>query len=925
MIIGNNLAGKIPESFTALNEVRYLYIGGNSITGNIPSSLGNMTNLRHLVLSSNSNLQGEIPESIGNLHFLEYVAITNTKISGNIPSELGTLTQLETILLNSNQLTGSIPSSLGNLSQLKILGLNENQLSGAVPSELGNATSLTAITLGANQLSGSIPSSIGNLTKLENFAVERNKLSGPLPDLSGIPNSCTVTMYDNRFTFEGMEPNISKLDYYSPQKLFLLTNDAGQLRANVGGSAANNTYRWYKNGILVATNYMTDLYTPTGDGTYRAEVSNSVAYALTLVSEDYIVGSDNLESDRQALLAFYRETNGAGWNNRSGWSYPGNVGDSPCGWYGVGCTDGRVTLLTMSANNLNGIITPNIKNLKKLKILSIGSSSSLRGEIPSSITELSQLERIELISNQLSGFLPPSLGNLENLRTLYVGSTQIGGPIPSTIGNLTLLEILILTTNNLTGSVPQQLASLSNLVELNLSNNLLTGTIPAQLGEMTGLEWLLLGSNQLTGQIPDELGNQSQLKFLSLQDNKLSGPIPVTLMNLTKLGTLSLSKNSLTGSIPSNIGNLSQLSELAMYENKLTGGLPKSLGSISSLRVARLEHNNFTGTIPNEIGNLTEMTMLLLGYNNLTGSIPEGIANWSKLFNLSVNYNHLNGTIPVLSLVPSSAYIFVDNNDLTFDGIEANVAKLDSYWGQASIPITVNGTTLSVNAGGTIANNTYQWFKNYDLVATKSGTNTYTMSGYGLYSVRVSNSMVPSLTLQSLYYNYSSALPVKLLNFTAKKIDETNLLRWSTTTEINNSGFEIERSVDARKFEKIGFLEGKGESSNLEAYQFVDESPVSVSYYRLKQIDVDEKFTYSRIVQVSSDDQALKLYPNPAKDIFTIESTGNGKSIDIYNLKGIKILEKPVLNSQTVSTVNWPAGAYIIRHGDISKKIVVVK
>ena len=920
----NNLAGKIPESLTTLDELRYLYLGGNRFTGSIPTSIGNLTNLRQLMLSG-SELKGEIPATIGNLQLLELLAISDCKISGNIPSELGTLTQLQVIALNSNQLSGPIPSSLGNLSKLTSLGLNENQLSGEIPSELGNATSLISITLGANQLSGSIPSSLGNLTQLQDLAIERNNLSVPPSDLSGIPSSCTVNVAYNHFTFDGVEPNIAKLDYYAPQKTFSLTNEGGQLKANVGGTATNNTYRWFKNGTLVATNTINNLYTPTGDGTYRVQVSNSVAPSLTLVSEDYIVGSDNLESDRQALLAFYLETNGNAWNNKSGWNYPGNVGDSPCGWHGVSCTDGRVTSLGMEANNLNGTITPNIKNLKKLKILSLTSSSSLRGEIPSTIGELSQLERLELISNQLSGLLPSSLGYLANLRTLYIAGNQIGGAIPHTIGSLPLLETLNLSSNNLTGSIPSEIGNLRNLTVIHLANNLLTGTIPSQLGGLTASQWLLLSSNQLTGPIPDELGNLSLLELLDLGDNKLSGSIPITIMNLSKLFSLNLAYNSLTGSIPSNIGNLTNLTGLYLTENKMTGSLPSSLGNLSKLQYAHLDHNNFTGPIPPEIGNLTEMRQMMIGYNNLTGSLPEGVANWSNLMHLSINNNNLNGTIPLLSLVPTTSYINVNNNNLTFDGIEQNIAKLDVYWNQANIPITVNGTTLSVNAGGTISNNTYRWFKNNFLVATISGTNTYSMPESGKYSVEVSNSLVPILILRSVDHIYDSALPVQLINFTAKKTGETNLLRWSTTTEISNSGFEIERSFDAREFKKIGFLDGKGESRNLQNYQFVDKNPLSVSYYRLKQIDVNGKFTHSRIVRVKSDNMTLKLYPNPAKDTFTIESTENSKSIEIYDLQGTKILEKPASNSVTVSTVNWPVGTYIIRHGDISKKILIEK
>lgn len=922
---GNNLVGTIPESVTTMDALKYFYVASNSISGNIPSSIGNLTNLRHLEMSSNAELKGEIPASIGNLQLLELLSINDTKIGGNIPFGLGTLTKLKTIGLSSNQLFGPIPSNLGNLSHLGALFLDRNQLSGEIPNELGNATSLTSLGLGYNLLTGPIPSSIGNLTNLGILYLESNDLSGPLSGLSGISSSCFINITFNRFTFEGIEPNIAKLDYYAPQKTFSLTSEGGILRANVGGTAANNVYRWYKNGILVATNNITDLYSPTGDGTYRVQVSNSVASSLTMVSEDYIVGPDNLESDRQALLAFYLETNGGGWTNRSGWNYPGNVGDSPCGWFGVSCTAGRVTSLNMDVNNLNGTITPNIKNLKKLKIFSLGSNSSLRGEIPSSIGELSQLERIELISNQLTGSLPSSLGNLSKLQTLYVAGNKIGGAIPSTIENLNLLETLVLASNNLTGSIPSQIANLSNLTHIHLANNLLTGTIPVQFGGLTRLQWLILSSNQLSGQIPDELGNLSQLEFLHLYENKLSGPIPVTLMNLSKLSSLGLAYNSLTGSIPSNIGNLSKLSNLTLTENKLTGSLPSSLGSLSSLESANLDHNNFTGVIPPEIGNLTGIRQLMLGYNNLTGSLPDGMANWKNLSHLSLYYNHLDGTIPVLSQVPTSAYIAVNNNYLTFDGIESNIAKLDVYWNQANIPITVNGATLSVNAGGTIANNTYRWYRNNFLVATNSGINTYTMTESGEYWVLVSNSLVPSLTLISLRHTYNNALPVRLVNFTAKKSGVTNLLRWSTTMEVNNSGFEIERSVDARNFEKIGFRNGKGESKNLETYQFVDENPLLVSYYRLKQIDIDGKSTYTRIVQVSSAEQVFKLYPNPAKDVFTIESTGSGKSIDIYDLKGTKIFEKPVLNSQTVSTTNWPAGTYIIKHGELSKKIVIAK
>lgn len=223
----NNLVGKLPESLTTLTSLKYLYFAGNSLSGNIPANIGDLTNLRHFEVSNNSDLMGEIPTSIGNLHLLELLSINDTKISGNIPAGLGTLTHLKTISLTSNQLFGSVPKELGNLSQLNGLFLSRNHLSGDLPTELGNAASLASLNLGYNNFTGPIPSSFGNLSNLAYLYLEFNNLSGSIPDLSGISNSCEVNILSNYFTFEGMEPNISKLDYYTPQKGFSLTNDGG--------------------------------------------------------------------------------------------------------------------------------------------------------------------------------------------------------------------------------------------------------------------------------------------------------------------------------------------------------------------------------------------------------------------------------------------------------------------------------------------------------------------------------------------------------------------------------------------------------------------------------------------------------------------------------------------------------------------------
>jgi hypothetical protein len=111
----------------------------------------------------------------------------------------------------------------------------------------------------------------------------------------------------------------------------------------------------------------------------------------------------------------------------------------------------------------------------------------------------------------------------------------------------------------------------------------------------------------------------------------------------------------------------------------------------------------------------------------------------------------------------------------------------------------------------------------------------------------------------------SSPLPVTLLGFTAQRFDnQTVILRWQTLSEINNHGFEVEQSQDGVGFKKIGFVDGSGNSSQLKNYHF-SLSTSEAAYYRLRQVDTDGGFTYSRIqfVEPGNTYGKVLLSPNP--------------------------------------------------------------
>lgn len=115
----------------------------------------------------------------------------------------------------------------------------------------------------------------------------------------------------------------------------------------------------------------------------------------------------------------------------------------------------------------------------------------------------------------------------------------------------------------------------------------------------------------------------------------------------------------------------------------------------------------------------------------------------------------------------------------------------------------------------------------------------------------------------------TNPLPIDLLSFNAKQNKETVDLDWATATEINNDYFEIERSIDGIEFKELLRVDGSGTTSRTHEYGAVDNDPLpGLSYYRLKQIDFDGKYSISEPVAVNFSGEKTKLviYPNPSND-----------------------------------------------------------
>jgi hypothetical protein len=192
----------------------------------------------------------------------------------------------------------------------------------------------------------------------------------------------------------------------------------------------------------------------------------------------------------------------------------------------------------------------------------------------------------------------------------------------------------------------------------------------------------------------------------------------------------------------------------------------------------------------------------------------------------------------------------------------------------------------------------------------------------------------------------SDVVPVEMLTFTASINSSEVRLIWSTASELNSRGFEIERSVNGHdNFATIGFVDGKGNSTEINYYSFIDEPQLSGAnqiYYRLKQVDFDGTFSYSDVVNVTYDVPAKFVlnqnFPNPFNPSTTINYFVPKESFVSIKLFDFLGREVTTLVSETKSTGSYelsfnasslPSGTYFyVMTADnysTTKKMVLMK
>jgi len=172
----------------------------------------------------------------------------------------------------------------------------------------------------------------------------------------------------------------------------------------------------------------------------------------------------------------------------------------------------------------------------------------------------------------------------------------------------------------------------------------------------------------------------------------------------------------------------------------------------------------------------------------------------------------------------------------------------------------------------------------------------------------------------------ATPLPVTWQSFSARMGSNGRItLDWATASEMNALHFEVQRSNDSRNFETVKVVNATGNSPSSSFYKYEEEFlPKGIYYYRLKEVDVDGQSDMTRIVSVRVEgNETVRVFPNPASDLLTVESAQALNRIEIFNSAG-KLVQSAQTGEKAIrlNIAELPKGLYVISVDGRDLKIV---
>ncbi len=194
-------------------------------------------------------------------------------------------------------------------------------------------------------------------------------------------------------------------------------------------------------------------------------------------------------------------------------------------------------------------------------------------------------------------------------------------------------------------------------------------------------------------------------------------------------------------------------------------------------------------------------------------------------------------------------------------------------------------------------------------------TGTCGVGGSGTITTQTAVTSFSPFTFGSLKSPVQNPLPIEILSFTGKKQDDVNVIDWKTASEFNNDYFMLMKSKDGVNFEDLYKVNGALNSNSILSYSYIDNAPFDpISFYKLKQVDINGYYTYSNVISINNNNNSdqpelVELYPNPSATVINLviyspeEGEVDLELIDMYG-KTVSIERLKVKKGRDILTVD---------------------
>ncbi len=258
---------------------------------------------------------------------------------------------------------------------------------------------------------------------------------------------------------------------------------------------------------------------------------------------------------------------------------------------------------------------------------------------------------------------------------------------------------------------------------------------------------------------------------------------------------------------------------------------------------------------------------------------------------------------------PTLGYVINAGKDTVLTGNTLNLTGFVGVNDTAALSFPVKWAKIDGNGTVVFSDSTS---RNPTVTFSQSGIYRLRFYSYDFSTVGSNKYFVLS---NDIVVGVNTPIPVELTKFVGTIKDKTNELTWTTASETNNQGFDVERSEDANRWQRLDFVKGKGNASQMTTYNFTDNDPLSIAYYRLRQMDTDGRFKYSNTISlIRKIINDVQLFPNPVGTFLSITLDNKNKTeLKIYDILGrVQLVENTKTNVTTLNVNHLVQGTYFI-------------